>query len=692
MRHHFPSVTSYFCRFWSACLVGCTGFLAYGLAVEIEPMPPMPLDSRPILTVGDADADEVGDVDEQTLHSTSQSLRQLQITRDRIGQLLRNNAIEDFDDVASRRLVRQAENASTQLSRVTGEPDGAPRQASTMNLSVQFRHDAAAMVTASLNDIRLGVVLREFADLLGRGLEDDLLPDGRQIVSWHCRDMPWQLALDLLLAQVGAGFREAEDGRLLVMDYPRLQLSSDEIRQRAANDFDAAAGDRSGASAAEALVQLAELDRKAERFFVALNSYLEVIESFGEDPAAAPWVRMALRGYGQTLIDLNQASDARRVFRDYIDSAPKNDPELPQVYLLAAKTTATYGREENDSGAIDQAIQHYQTILQHWSDDPEYELAVAEARTSLGRLLFAEGNYLAARRHLEQFVDHGVGSDELRSMIAESSFRLAEQAAVTDPILMAEERQRAVEHFTILLERFRSQQIDGSVEIYRKAAFYLGASYLLDPGSDPVKALVAFLRARQMFPENRLEPDLVLAIARCYAQLEEDSHLIEELYHVLNVGEQMTNGEEAVAALMGSLKGDLVAYDDSVRAQVLFYIAQAHYRAAQRRPEAREDHLNKAVRDYRRVLVEAKTPNLSVAARLGLGRASLALNDEQQGIAVLEEVLASDKVHPRDSGLAARWLGDYYLEQEQFDAAALVFARGVELAQQAGVGDGRGAP
>jgi tetratricopeptide (TPR) repeat protein len=328
--------------------------------------------------------------------------------------------------------------------------------------------------------------------------------------------------------------------------------------------------------------------------------------------------------------------------------------------------------------------------LQYWSDDPTQELAVAEARLLLGRLLFAEGSYLAARRHLQQFVDTGVGSDELRSMIAESSFKLAEQAAITDPILMAEERQRAVDHFMILLERYRSEQIDGPVEIYRKAAFYLGASYLLDPGSDPVKALVAFLRARQMFPENKLEPELVLAIARCYAQLEEDSHLIEELYHVLSVGEQMNNGEEAVAALMGSLKGDLVAYDDSVRAQVLFYIAQAHYRAAQRRPGAREDHLKKAVRDYRRVLVEAQTPHLSVAARLGLGRAALALGDEQQGIAVLEEVLASDKVHPRDGGLAARWLGDYYLEQEQFEAAASVFARGVDLAQQAGVGAGRG--
>ena len=47
--------------------------------------------------------------------------------------------------------------------------------------------------------------------------------------------------------------------------------------------------------------------------------------------------------------------------------------------------------------------------------------------------------------------------------------------------------------------------------------------------------------------------------------------------------ENISDGEEVVAALMGSLKGDLAAYPDTVRAQVLFYIAQAHYRAAMRR-------------------------------------------------------------------------------------------------------------
>ena len=242
---------------------------------------------------------------------------------------------------------------------------------------------------------------------------------------------------------------------------------------------------------------------------------------------------------------------------------------------------------------------------------------------------------MAARSQLQRFVDDGVADDQLISMIAESSYKIAEDVAngdgVVDPLRLSEERNRAIIHYKYLLERFQAGQATAGSDIYRKAAYYLGACYLLEPDSDPVKALVAFLRARQLFSEHQLEPELVLAIARCYAQLQEDANLIEELHHVLNVTgefESAGGGHNAVSALMGSLKGDLNSYSDTIRAQVLFYIAQAHFRASRRRPEQRQDHLEKALRDYGRVLTAAQNSPLQAAARLGLGRAALALGDE----------------------------------------------------------------
>ena len=75
-------------------------------AVEIEPLPPLPLDSRPLITVGEKPSElEEQAVDDRVLDAASRSLRQLQATRDRIGQLLRQRQIAGIDDETSDRFI-----------------------------------------------------------------------------------------------------------------------------------------------------------------------------------------------------------------------------------------------------------------------------------------------------------------------------------------------------------------------------------------------------------------------------------------------------------------------------------------------------------------------------------------------------------------------------------------------------------
>ena len=62
-----------------------------------------------------------------------------------------------------------------------------------------------------------------------------------------------------------------------------------------------------------------------------------------------------------------------------------------------------------------------------------------------------------------------------------------------------------------------------------------------------------------------------------------------------------------------------------------------------------------------------------LAAKLGLGRAALLRNDDQQGIAALKEVIFDPQVHSRDRELAAYWLGEHFLSIGNWDEAVRAF-------------------
>ncbi|MFW5750689.1 MAG: hypothetical protein ACOCZK_03470 [Planctomycetota bacterium] len=572
----------------------------------------------------------------------------------------------------------------------------------------RFRGDQA-WVTARITNLRVEVVYRELMSLLERSVDDQQIGSTRRMVDLHVRDLAWQEALTRLLGQVGLGWHEGPDAKIMIHELTERTRDPARLRALAQRAFRNAARDADDPYSAEAIYRmaayehrLARRENEASRYWAAMERYLDVIENFDRNNAAfrpaRPWVRRAIRGYGEALMELEQYRDARGVFMRYISKAESDDPHLPEVYFAAAKASRKiYQRSvavgRSDESARIQAVDLLEVLLNRFAAAGEDQGLAGEAQLMLGRLLLDRGEYAAAKdylaRHLARSGDEHAG-DAIRFDIAECDYNIALRRRRQGEFAAADNAlDAALQGYRFLTEQAQAEEQDELADsnIYRTAFFRIGQCHLLWSEPDYVKALFAFLRAQRRYRNSPIDEDLVVHIARCYSELQSREQLVDELYRLLESDRLHDDraGVVQIEQLLGDIKGNLTDYGANVRAKVLFYIAQAKYAAAMQHPRHRAGLLKQAIHEYERVIRELDgSGSLAVSAKLGLARAAVQAGDEIRGEQALKEILRAHRSGQpnRDVMYAAQLLGDHYQRQGKFRRAISAYRAEVDDVQQ----------
>lgn len=675
-------------------------------AVEADPGGATPLDQLPPIPAPVAiDPEWTGEEDERPRTEVPRridrsglqaDLQALVRIRERVMRRLKAGEIAGQDpQQVMTELARQELADADEAATDARTPDGPPITSNHLDLAVQpfvgggSEGRAYAEVDASIRDEPVEVVYREMVALRGYSLDDQRVSSGRRRVALNVQDLPWPEALTRVLGQAGLGWRFGLDGnKVHVFEVGREARTEDELRRLAERAFIAAGSDPADPHSAEARYLRARQIHQGGDPVVALAAYEEVYQALDRNhpdfAVARPWVRRAMHGTGDALMELDQYRDARSVYLNYISTAEDGDQALPAVYFRAAEASRRIGvgvdGAPRDPAALSQAEDLLERLIQRYDDDG-HEAVIAKARLTLGRLLFDQGKYAAAKVYLS---DHAraVGAeagDRLQFLLAECDFHLAAIArddyrfSTADELLTA--ARRRYEGLFDNRDRGRNDPLAADEELYREAAFKIGVCYQAATDPDYVRALLAFLRARAEYHDSPLDGDMLVRIARCYAELQRRERSIEVLYDLLRQMSDGTAPRDQVDQLMADILVNARNYQGATKAKVHFYIAQSHYQVAQRDPRQRADRLERAIYSYQRVLDarhrdgERVDADLLIATRLGLGRAALEAGDEDKGVQFLREVLRDTAARARDRAFAAQLLGDHFRTQGRYEEA-----------------------
>ena len=655
----------------------CSGLVASEMP-PIESLPPTP---RPLVldplggqakkTTDDRKVDRAG---------LMADINALARSRDRVRRLLVSNQIEGMS-VEEAQAQLDYKRPAAEQARVQGSPDGPIEKNTNLEpniLHVQRLIGGGADVTARIRDERVEHVYRELMTMIRQNLDDQRVSVSQRMVSLHVTKLPWQETLHRLLGQVGLAYRIEED-KVVIFDQDKESYTSLEFAQLAEKAYHNAASDRSDPYAAEALYRMAEEDMNAGRYYAAMEGYLDIVEHFDQNTAAMaparPWVRKSVRAYGDALMELKQYADARGVYLNYISKAEENDPELPNIYFAAAEASRLLGRgngeddTDKDPAALAQSNELLQTLITRFGSDVESQQVVTKARITLGRLLFDEQDYAGAQKY---FVDHMEESrrdvnDEITYYLAECDYFLAIEARRRDQHGIADAHlDNALTRFDALVNVYQSSGGDSDVPeyMYRNAFNRIGQCHLIKMEPDYVKALFAFLRARQRFQDGKMEAEVVVNIARCYAEMQIHAELKRELYKILATKSlhDSREGKEQIEQLISDVKTHLKDFNAQPRVKVLFYIAQAKVWEAERHPDENEriGLLLKAVSSFERVIKEGGGGSIVDAAKLRLAQAAAQAGDDERAEQTFLEILRDNRTQPRDIELAAQMLGNFY--------------------------------
>ncbi|MCX8039810.1 MAG: hypothetical protein N3B15_04465 [Planctomycetota bacterium] len=556
-----------------------------------------------------------------------------------------------------------------------GPPLASPRYGE--RLRVTKTPVGGALVDADLGPVSADEAVRELAALLGMTLDEERPAQLSRAVHLRVAALPYHEALDRLLGQLGLTWREEGGGstRRLIID--RGMPSASERERRARRAFERLQDGPRGPLAAEALWLLAQQEAGQRRPAEALRLYMSLIDTYGASPdtAVQPWVQRAARGAGEALLSLGSPVEARIALRSWLVRAEPKDPEAARVLLLSAQAARQIGDRRQDVAAYDDAVDDLHRLLQDHAEDPRVAAEVAAAR-----LLIAELLYTAATRALQV-----IGSEE-GSMPADVAARLREVEAQLQRWLAATGRsaadapdlqafwlaecafhlgraEEARARYELLHRRWRDGKTDpkAPANIYAESAFRIGECWLRQREPSPVRALFAFLRARQDFPTSEIAPQVLIRIAYCYAELEAEEHAVQTLQDLLR-DERIADAaplRQQLDRLLGELVGRLGRYPGPVRARVLFYIARAQWLQAQRDRREQAQLAQQAAATYRRVLDEQPSPELRHAAQLGMARSLLLAGDDDRGEAELRRLLRDPTLGDRDRAYAGQLLGEH---------------------------------
>lgn len=628
------------------------GLLASGLAAAevgtdpLPPLPPRPAPPQVETTPGTTRATDP--------HAIGDDLVQLLEAVQRV-----EAALDQGAPATGRATASDAAGGGVRATDIT------IRRSSRFDLSVTRASESETTVTGQITGQRLEAVYRELATLLERPVDDADLTITQRLVTLQVRDLPWDECLDRLFGQAGIiWFIEGQGPSSRIILRERAAAGDAEVlaamrADRARRALMRAAAGTAKPLAAEALYRLAEQEADAGRHLDAIRGFSRLVADFDDDrdPAVTPWVLQGIRGIADAMADAGQPQEALGVYRSYIARADRGDPELPMVYLAASRAALILAARSGEASAREEASLLLGGLIERFSERSDAAAAVAEARLSLGELLIAGKRWLEAEAHLAAHVRATRHEeDRIAAWRAECLFHLGR----FDDAYPRFERVTAA---TTLSDEVRS-----------RAAVRMGECLLGKRPPQYARALFAFLRARQNWPRLRMDGEVMVAVARCYAELEYDDGAIDEFWKLLRGNALDDQGaRDALGQFLGQIQGSLASYDSTVRARVLYHIAEADHRQAWRDRTRRSQLVADAIQRYDRVLKENPEPALRNAARLGLARVAFLGGEDALGRQALAEILNDDLASQRDRQLAAQVLGDHHRDQGRLREAITAY-------------------
>lgn len=606
-----------------------------------------------------------------------------------------------------------AERQSAAIAGRLRQPVGKPAISSRLganHLAVLAYDDGSKDVDARITDERIKRVYGELTYLLGFRHDDQGVGDTNRKVDVHIEGMPWRDAVTRILGQAGLGWELVDDDGEQVVRIYRIAahpMQNDTLARLAQDALRKAAAGAVPSAAAEAMFRDAQRDLRLGDFRNAQEGFITVIDRFQDEAAndlgVRQWVLNAYLGLADARMAQDRFRDARRVYRSYISSPLVDEAALPEVYRRAAEASQMLGRETDDQKDFQQAMALLDEMLNRFGNKPSAHQEVVKARFTLGVLLLDQGlnkaqrglyqdarnDFRAAKSHFIAFrgIDgNDDGSDLLRSYLAKCDLHLALARREVGEFEAADKLLASAQtYYRDLIQAWETGDSDPEVdkEVYKEAYFQNGECWMLRQDPQFVRALFAYLQARKAFPHSELEGKTLIRIAQCYAELESDRQAIATFNDLLVAeSDGEVDVEQELDELIGSVLSGLSDYDAPVQARVHFYIAQAHYRAAERGGPDAARHLEAAMQKYQRVLNVLQGDRehlLYYAAQIGLARSALRAGDEPRGEQILTSLLRDPKLSGRDRQYAAQLLGRYYKDQGRYEKAIQAYSgMGVE--------------
>ena len=641
-------------------------------AEQTDPMPTLPPEPRTLQLTPGGKSETPRPVTQQKGPQLSAEVLALKQALERVrASLLGNSTVAPIEASDP---TRGTHSDSTR-PQVIGEI----RQGSTFKeqLHVRLTASGGALVTADIGPETAEKILKELVGLIGISLDEVAPVALKHQIHLRVSQVPYVDTLDRLLGQLGLRWTEEVRGKARILIVENALATKDDLDRRARRALARVAATVHGPAAAEAMYLIASQDAQARRHAAALKEYSELVDAYGAtgDPAIVRWVQMATRGSGESMLALGAFADARVAFRAWLARVDPSDPDGARILLLSAETARRLGDNRADAGAYDEAVDDLHRLLETYSRDQRAATEVAAARLAIGEMLFkagkqalslpggevnevppeAQGRFREAEIQIKSWLKstgRGVENapDQANFWLAECAFNLGRG-------------DEARPKYERLYHRWKTGDMDSQADptIYATAAFRAGECWLRRTPPDHVRALFAFLRARQDFPKSEIESYLLLRIAQCYAELEVEDQAVNSLYDLLR-NDQVNDsrpGRQQLDQLLGELIRKLGTYPGPVRARVLFYIARAQWLHARRDRTDQAASAKQAAATYRRVLDEKPLPELRHAAGLGLSRSLLLAGEDVRGEEELRRFLRDPTISPRDREYAAQILGEH---------------------------------
>ncbi|NRA40290.1 MAG: hypothetical protein HRU15_19255, partial [Planctomycetes bacterium] len=414
------------------------------------------------------------------------------------------------------------------------------------HLEIQAYADDSYDVTAKIGNGQLVNIYSELLYLIGKNWDDQQVLNRNQLINVHISQMPWQQALTIILGQGGLAWHEEESkGREKIVVYPvrNHPRIKEDLHNLALDAWDKASQNRQNGVAAQALYQRARQYFDGEQYSAAIRTFFDVSDTFQEqaekDPQVRYWVKQAQLGIGDTMMALKQYREARSVYLNYLSLALENEDISSDVYIKAAQASQLYGQEVNDIIAREKAEDILDNMLLKYRNDKRAANNIVRANYMLGVLMMDKEEFRAAKEYFKAFRNKEGGNHRLDSYLAQCEFELAKELKARGDYKSADKYFSSAQSiYKNIASDYRNNRADPLIKesishVYQSAFFRIGECHLSFQRPAFPEALVAFLTAREQFPDSDLDGQVLVKIAHCFSRLHADEHAIAKIQEML---------------------------------------------------------------------------------------------------------------------------------------------------------------